>query len=571
MPDMNDESMTGRPEPWTGRACGLLVAAAFAGYVLVLHDALPESTFDDAYMFVRYAIHLLEGKGIAWNPDGVQVFGATSLPYLFLVAAGMKTLPLPPGTILLLISWSAGLAALLGLWAVGIRSVESRSLQNPARVGAFLFPLILVLNIFPMNAVTGMDTTLSFASHAVLIGATLSFCRQANTTSLAAMVLAAGVAFAVRPENAVCAFLFPVLSIAARRPDGMRRWIAAFVAGFGLLFILDGTVKYALFGHFFPLGGHAKTFAALAGYTGKGAWNHVAYLQDVLTNGMIFFFTLIVCIERASAPLATAFILPPLVTFACFFTFVPVMGFDARYHCPFLPYAMIGSLLVLDRFLGEKGGARPWRRHAVRFAAACVLFAGLQSPVLPETYARIALDDRGVPPARVVTKASRPLPELDFWRNIAGFSAFLERLPRDITVAATEHGYAGAASPDIPIIDLSGLNSPEYTLGEFPADRLMETRPDLILLPHPDYTGRAKRILLHPRFWREYELYAGAFNFGVALARNGPRSGEIRRIFLGVTSILYPEANMLEYIALSIYDDAVGPGGSSSEAPPARD
>jgi len=571
MPGMNDETIAGRPKRWACRACALLVAAAFAGYVLVLYDAMPESTFDDAYMFVRYAVHFLEGKGIAWNPDGVQAFGATSLPYLLLVAAGLKMLPLPAGTILLLISWGVGLVALLGLWIVAARNVESRLLQNHAFVGAFLFPMILVLNIFPMNAVTGMDTTLSFASHVFLIGATLSFCRQPRTAALVAMVLASGAAFAVRPENAVCALLLPVICIAVRRPDGMRRWIVAFVAGFGLLFLLDGAFKYALFGHFFPLGGHAKTFAALAGYAGKGNWNHVAYLQDVLTNCMLFFFTLFVCVERGSAPLAAAFILPPLVTFTCFFSFIPVMGFDARYYCPFLPYAMIGSLLVLDRFLGKQGESRLWKRNAARFAIACVLFIGLQSSILPETFARFALHDRGVPPARVITNAAQPLAELDFWRNIAGFSAFLQRLPRDITVAATEHGYAGAASPDIPIIDLSGLNTSEYALGEFSADRVMEAKPDLIWLPHPDYTNRVKRILLHPAFQGEYELFAGAFNFGVALARNSHRYQEIRRTFLGVTSILYPETNMLEYIAKNIYEDDSGPDGLASSTTSTRD
>lgn len=555
MPDMNDETMKGWPARWAGRVCGLLVAAAFVGYALVLYDAMPESTFDDAYMFVRYAIHFLDGKGVAWNPDGVQVFGATSLPYMLLVALGLKVLPLPPGTILLLISWGLGLVALLGLWAVGVRNVESRLLQNPAYVGAFLFPMILVLNIFPMNAVTGMDTTLAFASHVILIGAVLSFCRQPGVGALSVVVLAAGAALAVRPENVVCGFLFPILFIVARRPEAMRRWIAAFVAGFALLFLLDGVLKYALFGHFFPLGAHAKTFASLAGYTGKGDWNHVAYFQDFLTNGMIFFFTLIICVERPSLRWMAAFLVPMAVTFACFFTFIPVMGFDARYQCPFLPYAMIGSLLVLDRFLMEKGGWRPWKQNIVRFVAACVIFAGLQSSVLPESFADRFLRDRGVPPARVVTSAFQPLPELDFWKNIVGFSALLQRLPRDITVAATEHGYAGAASPDIPIIDMSGLNSPEYARGEFSADRLMEARPDLIWLPHPAYTTRVKDILLHPRFQQEYELYAGAFNFGVALARSGHRYEEIRRTFLGITTILYPETDMTRYIVKSISED----------------
>ena len=38
---------------------------------------------DDAYMFVRYADHLLEFGDLRWNPDGEPVYGATSVLYVF--------------------------------------------------------------------------------------------------------------------------------------------------------------------------------------------------------------------------------------------------------------------------------------------------------------------------------------------------------------------------------------------------------------------------------------------------------------------------------------------------------
>lgn len=540
---------TGR---WVGVGCAVLTAAAFVSYALALYDGFPEPTFDDSYMFVRYALHLLDGKGIAWNPDGVAIYGATSLPYLFLVTLGLKISPLSPGTTLLLISWSVGLAALLGLWAIGVRSVGSEFLKSWARVGAFLFPLVLWHTIFPMNAVTGMDTTLSFAAHALLIGCTLLFCRRLSSLTMLAMILAACGAVAVRPDNAVCAFLFPLLAIVAQNPDRLRSWIIQFGAGFGLFLLLDGILKYAMFGHFFPLGAHAKTYATLVGYTGKAGWNHVEYLQDFLTNGMLFFFAALICTGASSVRWAAAFCLPPLLTFAAFFSFVPIMGFDSRYQCPFLPYAMIGSLLVFDRFLQEHRDRWPWKRIAMRFSASCVLFLFLQAGALPEQFERIVLQDGGVPPARLAMSASESLPRLDFWQNIVSFSAFLRRLPRDITLAATEHGYVGAANPDIPIIDLSGLNSPSFAMKEFSADGLLASRPDIIWLPHPDYTGPVKKILLHPRFQEEYALYAGAFNFGIALARDGRRFNEIRQTLEGIFPLLYPGKDIREYIVHDI-------------------
>lgn len=534
--------------------CAVLTAAAFVSYALMLHDGFPEPTFDDSYMFVRYALHFLDGKGIAWNPDGMAVFGATSLPYMLLVALGLNISPVSAGTTLLLISWFIGLVALLGLWVIGVWSVGSIALRSWARVGAFLFPLVLGLNIFPRNAVTGMDTTLSFAAHVLLIGCTLLFCRRQSFLTMSAMILAACGAVAVRPDNAVCAFLFPLLCIIAQNPPGLRKWGTAFVAGFGLFLLLDGMFKYAVFDHFFPLGAHAKTFATLVGYTGKAGWNHVEYLQNFLVNGMLFFFVFLICTGPSTVRWAAAFCLPPLLTFAVFFSFVPIMGFDARYHCPFLPYAMIGSLLVFDRFLQEFRDRWPWEKIAVRFSAGCVLFWALLAGALPEQFARIFLQDGGVPPARLVMKASGPLPQLNFWQNIMSFSEFLRRLPRDITLAATEHGYVGAANPDITIIDLSGLNSPAFALRAFSADELLEAKPDIIWLPHPDYTVPVKKILLHPHFQDAYVLYAGAFNFGIALARNGRHYDEICRTFEGIATLLYPGADMREYIVQNIID-----------------
>src|ERR1700744_1385916 len=53
-------------------------------------------SFDDAYMFYRYATNLAHGLGISWNPDGVPTYGMTSQLWVFLILP-LTELPLTPG------------------------------------------------------------------------------------------------------------------------------------------------------------------------------------------------------------------------------------------------------------------------------------------------------------------------------------------------------------------------------------------------------------------------------------------------------------------------------------------
>ena len=54
-------------------------------------------------MFIRYANNFLNGHGIAWNPDGEQTYGVTSLTH-FAVVTLTKALfsGIPDGTLLVL-------------------------------------------------------------------------------------------------------------------------------------------------------------------------------------------------------------------------------------------------------------------------------------------------------------------------------------------------------------------------------------------------------------------------------------------------------------------------------------
>ena len=68
-------------------------------------------SFDDAYMFYRYAVNITQGLGISWNPDGVHTYGMTSQLWVFFILP-LTVLPLTPGHALQLASWFVGCAAL---------------------------------------------------------------------------------------------------------------------------------------------------------------------------------------------------------------------------------------------------------------------------------------------------------------------------------------------------------------------------------------------------------------------------------------------------------------------------
>ena len=106
---VNAESSPRGPR-WLDRLCmalGLGSVLLFVGLVFAGH----RHDFDDAYMFVRYADHLLAGLGHAWNPDGEQTFGSTSLLHVAVVTVLRAVVPASDRIVLQTSSAAAALAA----------------------------------------------------------------------------------------------------------------------------------------------------------------------------------------------------------------------------------------------------------------------------------------------------------------------------------------------------------------------------------------------------------------------------------------------------------------------------
>jgi hypothetical protein len=128
--------------------------------------------------------------------------------------------------------------------------------------------------------------------------------------------------------------------------------------------------------------------------------------------------------------------------------------------------------------------------------------------------------------------AAEVAPPLGWWSSIEGIASIAERLPSGASIALSEYGYVGARAPEVTLIDMVGLHSPEIARNGFSASALLEEQPDLIWLPHHDYRDVLHALLESERLWAEYDVYVGAFDFGVAVRRESVNRERVLEAFM---------------------------------------
>src|SRR5262249_29417906 len=135
-------------------------------------DGRVGDVFDDAYMFVRYADHVLSGQGVAWNAGEGPVHGNTSALYLLEVIGVRALYHGDPGHVAVigsLLGASAALAAVTWMLAEAGRVAGA---PNPPWSWAILsFAALLPWETFRFHAITGMDTMLALACVAAVVAA----------------------------------------------------------------------------------------------------------------------------------------------------------------------------------------------------------------------------------------------------------------------------------------------------------------------------------------------------------------------------------------------------------------
>jgi hypothetical protein len=123
----------------------------------------------------------------------------------------------------------------------------------------------------------------------------------------------------------------------------------------------------------------------------------------------------------------------------------------------------------------------------------------------------------------------------------------LKPLPRGTTIASSEVGYLGVAAPQVNVIDLEGLNDTQIALHGFQVDTLLARKPDIIWMPHTDYTYQRGLLMSDPGLLQQYDLYAGAADYGLAFRKDSAVRPQLDAQFQALWKSCYPGYLMEDY------------------------
>jgi len=472
-------------------------------------------TFDDAYMFYRYAMNMRHGLGISWNPDGIPTYGLTSQLWVWFILP-FTFLPISAGNTLRLASWLAGNAALFMMCFTVVRNAGSSPLRfAPLAFAAVALPL-LINPMFAYHMNTGMDTMLSMLANAALVFALLDYRASPQQRRALFVGFLAFTAVLARPDNVICGLATSLL-IWATLPR-TRRWcdLLGLLAFPVLLIAASLLVCRWYFGVALPLSFYAKAMHTYAGF--QSPENALKYLFLGSLCALPFLGMVCATYTRQSMALLAAFLLPVAATFLYLLAVRQIMGHYGRYYMPFLPFLIVPALLC-----AASGLERDARGATIRISAA-ILTAPIAfisaSPLwnrASDAYFRLILP-APIPVPSLVTTAHEPLPQVPWFEAIRYLGDdVLARLPPGASMAASEVGYLGYIAPRMPIIDLVGLNDTRIGMRGFSMNDLLERAPDLIWFPHLDYTGLRSAMLTDPRLFDRYIVLDEAFNYGLAI------------------------------------------------------
>lgn len=504
--------------------------------------------FDDSYMFWRYAVHLQQGLGLAWNPDGIQTYGLTS--HLWLAAVLPFTwLPFHPGYALPVAST---LAAALGLAIMGAavaRQAHSDILRDRMRATALIALPLLANPFFTFHLSTGMDTMLSMAAHAAIV---LGVLRYLEAPSHARACIVGTLAFAAvltRPENGLCALGVPFLAFIWNRRWERWRHLAGLAVLPVALIGLELVVCWLVFDVPLPLSFYAKSLHIYKGF--QNPENAVQNLFMVVAMAAPFIAIALAAGKRRDIAFLAVLLLPVLLTFAYLLTMRQVMGWIGRYYLPFLPYIVIPAMMMLDRRLAV---AKTLKSELVRIGvalAALVAATAITWPLqraLEKAYMRAVLAEP-IPLPPLPTAASDTLPKLDWFEVIRKVAdEIVAPLPPSAVLAASEVGYLGAANTGKTLIDLVGLNDTTIGRKGFSMDYLLSRKPDLIWMPAREYTGHIATIYADQRLFERYIVVRDAFNYGIAIRRDSPDREHLEASSRRAWNALYPNRRFDDYV-----------------------
>ena len=504
----------------------LICALAYAGWHPYQVISVPyELAFDDAYMFARYADNLLSGNGFVWNP-GERAAGCTSLAYgLFMALARyMAGGGVSNSSLLVASSFLWGMISLLLIYMA-----LSRIAPGHRPLMMVLVACIAVTPLFLRNTMTGMDTMMAVSANALLVLLLVMWQgRPLGMARICALALAGWLAYFVRPDSGLHALLLPPLFLLYRGQG--RKAIASYMAMLSMLLGADTLARLSYFGTALPLSYYVKKQGFYAGYAGAYQWNSLGYLFGFLMYFGLLLVPVLLMAGRRRLMAAGAFALPVALTSAYLMGFLHIMGYESRLFMPSMPVLLVGSVYALAAS-GE----------GVRFRARNILYAAAFALLLLGIYAGAGRYlAAGQEAARQIYQrhgAGMPAPapgcrRLSPHQAIRAFDYIVKLMPPGLSVAASEHGYIAAHNRGTRILDLMGLHDRRLALEGYSDEVLEEAAPDIIWMPHEDYTALREKMVQGRYFRENYTLIPGALAHGVALKDDSPLLGQGQRALI---------------------------------------
>ena len=519
----------------------LLITCLLAVTIMTLrtvHAFRMDAVWDDAYIFQRYARHIMDGRGVVWNPGGEPTYGLTALLYVLpcCAAQGLTDGNMPLSALGTSAFFAAVFVALTGVlvW----RTVKASA---TVRLAALAIVLVCVAGAgTSSHFVSGMDTTFMLAFAVLQLLAAAAVQRGAPCGWLLGTL--GGLALWIRPELCAFSVVLPaaiaIQSKAARRQALIALGVTAAVIGIELL------AARLYFGSALPLPFHVKSvgfYSQRMHFVYRGFQG--SELAAFAFGGYGVLLALIV-VDIARAPrrwlreadgveLGAGVAALVCVTYALFGA-IPIMAMHQRFFHPALPAIILLATRSFSRLCATAQVAAGERYH--RVAGAFGLLASAASWVkLAPDLSRAAQDFAAAAARRawhfdLARMATTPATR-SYWARLDAIA----KLPDEAVIATTEVGLPGALCPNHVVVDLAGLNERAYAHAPFNGNAFFERyNPDFIYLPHPDYRHLVKEI--HPQLEERGYLVLDARRvktnlFGVALRRDSPYFATMKKAF----------------------------------------
>jgi len=524
-----------------------------AYFITTTLGELGHTSFDDAYMFTRYAKHWLAGAGFSWNPADGPSYGLTSVSYLFVITAVLGLTGCSDALALTGTSFVAGLLSSLALVLLGFL-IQGSKWSRRSWMPVLVIPSLLLVPPFRYHSLTGMDTTLSLLANSLLACSVVGCNRRRSNPALALCLLSGYLSFLTRPDNGLYALLLPPLFFVAT-DRSLWRYSSRYAVFFILILGLDLVLKQSLFGGIVPLPFFAKSSGFYQGYLGAHKWNPMTAMLCFWIAALPSVLLIVSTATRRTLKLLVAIAVPVIATFGYYTTVTQISGGQARYYYPSLPFFLLGAFMALTSSTEEVDGPpASYGPLGWRVLIGLVVLLPVLSPFrsmasrLWESSA-IGTPTASRPNTQYRTSTGRNLPPLRWWNGIKEMTALLERMPKGVVLAASEYGIIGSHFPDMTIIDLVGLHDKIIAQGGFSAKYVFSRKPDIIWFPHSDYTHEVAEILDSDTFALRYAYYPGAYDYGIALRKTSSLFSamkmEAEEEFLRV----YSGLRMSDYIA----------------------